>query len=242
MQGMATGLAGHEADFYPFVVNSSWLNKPGANGGSEYSNLNEALPYWLNGLVPLAYGLGDERLKAQVSSVVDKVLSFQAADGWLGPEVGDSRNLWARAPLLMGLTQLAEADVAWQDRIVKSMRSFLSLTHTMLNNNSQGFVNCASGIDCSWGQARFHDLLISMHWLLEKFPDTDGDRIIWDTMNLLYTQTRFRWEAWYNGVAYAKVVSDPTPSNPAFPYLHGVNVGQGRFTRASSSQIYAGVH
>ncbi|KAB8232978.1 uncharacterized protein BDW43DRAFT_311713 [Aspergillus alliaceus] len=77
----AHGLAGHMFDFYRYVKDSSWLG-----GTEEYSQMNEAEPNWYNGLVPLAYTLGDERLKTQVNQFLDYVLIHQAEDGWLGPE------------------------------------------------------------------------------------------------------------------------------------------------------------
>jgi hypothetical protein len=89
LQLMSDGLAGHEHDFYSYVAHSSWLG-----GTEEYSDLNEGFPYWYNGIVPLAYGLDDARLKDQVHSATEIVLGRQAADGWLGPETGTARNFW----------------------------------------------------------------------------------------------------------------------------------------------------
>jgi hypothetical protein len=96
---MRDGLPGHEFDFYVYVRNSTWFG-----GEYEYSDLGESAPYWFNYIVPLAYGLDDARLKRQVSQFVDYVIAHQADDGWIGPELGSSRDLWARFPLMLGLT------------------------------------------------------------------------------------------------------------------------------------------
>lgn len=80
MQTEAEGLAGHLYDFYQYVKDAKWLG-----GTQEYSGLNEAFPYWLNGLVPLAYTLDDERLKGQVHDAMDYLFEHMVQpDGWIG--------------------------------------------------------------------------------------------------------------------------------------------------------------
>ncbi len=227
LRAMAAGLAGHEHDFYPYVRDSKWLG-----GGTDYSVLNEALPYWFNGLVPLAYVLNDARLKEQVHRVALTVLSRQGEDGWIGPEVpGSDRNLWGRTPFLLGLTQLAEANATgWHQDVVHSTVKYFRLVHKMLKNGGEGYTQCRwNPVHCSWGQVRVHDTILIIQWLLEHAElDWRDDVILWEVMDLLYSMSKFKWEDWYNDERYEKVIGNPTTENPLFPYLHGVNVGQGK--------------
>ena len=247
MEAMADGLAGHELDILDYVYNSPWLNADGR--GTEYSALNEALPYWFNGIVPLAYALGDDRLMAQAEKVVLTVLGLQAADGWIGPEARDRRNLWGRPPFFLGMMQMAEANATAAPTLVSSLRRFMRLAHGMLKDDGQGFTRCPglSPIDCTWGQVRAHDLILVIQWLLEHHPSTSrpaDDDLLWDTMEMLYDQSNFKWDRWYRPSVYQKVVKDPTPQNRYFPYLHGVNVGQGTYGGKGEGEpsIHPSVH
>ncbi|KAG5925164.1 hypothetical protein E4U61_002278 [Claviceps capensis] len=73
MTQMADGLFGREYEVYPYVKESSWLKPRGGQGGAEYSNLNEALPYWFNSMVPLAFTLKNDALQGQVTAVARRV-------------------------------------------------------------------------------------------------------------------------------------------------------------------------
>ena len=77
----AEGMGGHLDEFWPDIKDSAWI------GGKAEGW--ERTPYWLDGIVPLAHLLDDDRLKAKANRYVDYILDHQAADGWMGP-VGDN--------------------------------------------------------------------------------------------------------------------------------------------------------
>ncbi|KAK7615542.1 hypothetical protein BKA81DRAFT_318831 [Phyllosticta paracitricarpa] len=225
------GLAGRQHDFYPYVANSSWLG-----GSSEYSGLNEGFPYWLNGLVPLAYATNDARLKKQVSDAVTYVLDHQAQDGWLGPETGKSRNLWARYPLLLGLIQLVEAEPqTWEKPVLDSIGRFVGLMLTMLKSNGTGYLwhegDGLSESDTTWGRVRVQDLLITLQWLFERPGTSDGTKAnLTESMGLLI-EGAINWADWWQEGAFIKgdlnFLSTEGSDGPRYPYEHGVNAGQG---------------
>ncbi|MBE0673556.1 MAG: glycoside hydrolase family 127 protein [Bacteroidales bacterium] len=79
----AGGLTGHLDDFWPDLVTSSWKGGEGEAW--------ERGPYYLDGLVPLAYILGDERLKAKSQVWVDAIISSGTETGWFGPAKNSDR-------------------------------------------------------------------------------------------------------------------------------------------------------
>ena len=74
----AAGLTGHLDEFWPDVKESGWI------GGKAEGW--ERAPYWLDGLVPMAYLTGDIRLQKKAGRWMDYILRHQLRDGWLGPE------------------------------------------------------------------------------------------------------------------------------------------------------------
>lgn len=232
LQLMSDGLAGHQYEFYHIVRDSPWLG-----GYSEYSPLNEGLPYWFNGLVPLAYGLNDTRLILQVEDVSDYVINHQQADGWLGPEAVGDRDLWARFPLLFGFYQLVEADSNRAAKIIPAMYRFIDLMHSMLIEDV--------GFDQMWGRVRYQAMLISLQWLYEHYPG-GKEQILLETMHLLLSRGLSWSDWWTNGTfifADLDTVKPPIADrSSAFPFTHGVNAAQGlkagaviyRFTKDES--------
>lgn len=231
MQLMADGLAGHEYDFYDYVIHSKWLG-----GDKEYSALNEGFPYWFNGLVPLAYGLNDDRLKRQVHTAAQHVIDHQADDGWLGPEEDSDRLLWARFPLCLGLIQLAEANTTWFEPIVESLHKFNSLLNALLIDDGLTYVRQSAGdwrfSIFTWGRVRNADMIITLQWLYEHYPSNRSAMIL-DNMRFLHDYG-LKWENWYAQDAYfgrgmhRDLYSLPENDTlPYYHYQHGVNVAQG---------------
>jgi len=229
MELMADGMAGHEYEFYPIVQSNPWLG-----GQSGYSPLNEGFPYWFNGLVPLAYGLDDSRLKAQINDAMDYVLSHQQASGWLGPEsTYDSGITWARFPLMLGLMQVVQADLSHASRIIPAMHNFVKLMHSLLlDGKFQREV---------WGPTRYADMIICLQWLLETYPE-NNEIILLETMQRL-KDNGLDWHSYYTKEKYLFEDLDTiADTSSVFPYTHAVNVAQGlktgavdyRFTRNST--------
>ncbi|OTB06708.1 hypothetical protein M426DRAFT_20804 [Hypoxylon sp. CI-4A] len=214
----AEGLSGNMFDFYRFVHDSRYLG-----GSFEYSGLSEASPYWFNGLVPLAFGLGDDRILSQVKYYLDYILDHQQEDGWIGWETTQAtRGLWARCLLLLGLIQYAEADPTETDRIVDAMYRYVELAHSMLQNNYTGLI-----------------------WLLERYPRNNTD-ILWETMDLMidggvlpYLQWGADWRTFWTDEAYPKVLYEDTPFDLSWVFIHGVNMAQATYHRSLAGTILA---
>ncbi len=83
IQIQADGLTGHLDEFWEDLVDSGWKGK----GGESW----ERGPYYLDGLVPLAYILNDNRLKLKVEEWMDFILNSSRPGGWFGPETTTDR-------------------------------------------------------------------------------------------------------------------------------------------------------
>jgi hypothetical protein len=153
----ADGLSGHLDEFWPDVRDSGWI------GGSEEGW--ERGPYWLDGVVPLAYVLGDDTLKGKVRRWMDYVLDHQQRDGWLGP-VRDARHEynkpydpWPSLVFLKAATQYAEA--TGDGRVVPALLRHVRKLDAVIEQTPL----------YSWARMRAADLALSLHWLHERIAE-----------------------------------------------------------------------
>jgi DUF1680 family protein len=168
LQTQAAGLSGHLDEFWPDVAQSGWI-------GGEAEGWERG-PYWLDGVVPLAFQLDDPRLIAKVTHWIDYILDHQREDGWLGPArdrqlTGDRKPVpgqsvyshewyaWPRFIVLKAMTQYFE--VTGDDRIIPAMTRFLRCLDSVLDAQPLR----------SWARYRWADLVVSIFWLYEHTPE-----------------------------------------------------------------------
>ena len=155
----ADGLSGHLDEFWPDIKDSCWF-------GGEAEGWERA-PYWLDGVIPLAYILDDAALKAKVTRYCDYIISHQAEDGWLGPEqmvwtAGQSptplRNydIWAQFLILKALVQYGDASS--DPRVASAVEKCLHRIERHIDRAPL----------FNWGSFRGFGSLISLFWLWER--------------------------------------------------------------------------
>lgn len=150
----ADGLIGHLDDFWPDIKSSRWF------GGNQDGW--ERAPYWLDGLIPLAYLLNDEILKSKVKRYLDYILLHQGEDGWLGPremyipgEQGHKQNYDIWSQFLASKVIMQYFDATGDQRAVKAMEKNLRCI--------DGYIDKVPLFN--WGKFRWFEILPAIWWL-----------------------------------------------------------------------------
>ncbi|MCU0521352.1 MAG: glycoside hydrolase family 127 protein [Anaerolineae bacterium] len=153
----ADGISGHLDEFWPDVKDSQWF------GGS--AEAWERAPYWLDGLLPLAYVLDDPALKAKVTRYLNYIIAHQQEDGWLGPRTmvaasgaqAQARyDLWGQILATKVLVQYHEA--SGDTRAVATLERALHAMDRTIDGRPL----------FDWGQMRWFEALIAIIWLYER--------------------------------------------------------------------------
>lgn len=154
----ADSLSGALDRFWPDIRDSRWF-------GGEAEGWERA-PYWLDGVVPMAYLLGDAELIANVQARLEAILSMQGEDGWLGPrDEGTGRqggvehyDIWG---LFLMLKVLLEYEQACPDpRIEPAVEACLRRIEAHID-------------PCpifNWAMFRWFEPLLAIYWLHERRP------------------------------------------------------------------------
>jgi hypothetical protein len=174
----ADGLSGHLDEIWSDVgSNSAWLGGTGEAW--------ERGPYFLDGLVPLAYLLDDRPLKAKVQRWVDWTLTHQGTDGSIGPVA--NQDWWPRMVMLKALTQYQEG--SGDPRVIPLMQRYFAFQVRELANRPLQ----------DWGKYRWHDELVSVLWLYNR----TGDVSLLNLAKLLHDQG-YDWKQQFANFEYTQ--------------------------------------
>ncbi|MCY4539024.1 MAG: glycoside hydrolase family 127 protein [Chloroflexi bacterium] len=155
----ADGLTGHLDEFWPSVgPDSGWL---GGDGESW-----ERGPYYLDGLLPLAHLLDDERLLKKVEPWIEWTLNSQDERGYFGPRDPD---WWPRMIMLKVL--MMHYEVSEDQRVPQLMTNYFRYQLRALPVKPLYL----------WGWARAMDNVLAVHWLY----NITGDGFLLDLAQLL---------------------------------------------------------
>ena len=204
LQIQADGLGGHLDETWPDVgPNSGWLGGTGEAW--------ERGPYFLDGVVPLAYLLDDPALKAKAQKYVDWTLNNAASTGMIGPKGND--DWWPRMVMLKVLTQYHEA--TGDSRVIPVMDRYFAY-------QSSELPKCPLE---SWGKYRWQDELLSVAWLYNR----TGKSELLRTAQLLHDQG-YEWRSQFENFQYKEKqtaamlkVKEGTPLLNRAMETHGVN-------------------
>jgi uncharacterized protein len=214
----ARGLSGHLDETWADVgENSGWLGGKGESW--------ERGPYFLDGLVPLAYLLDDARLKAKAKKYIDWTLDHQASNGMIGPVSND--DWWPRFVMLKVLTQYH--DFTGDARVIPVMDRYLRYQLEELPRRPLR----------DWGKFRWQDELLSVIWLYNR----TGSAYLLDLAQLLRKQG-YDWVGEFENFPYTQRITAEYIKLEQGEGLkdlalatHGVNNGQAIKTGPVWSQV-----
>lgn len=207
-----SGLTGHLDEIYQKVIGPSngWLGGDGDGW--------ERGPYWLDGLVPLAYLLEDENLKAKAQKWIEWSLNNQRTDGYFGPKPFEKKpepiqgvqrsprkDWWPKMVMLKVLKQYYMATE--DERVLDLMTNYFRYQLKHLPDQPLGHWSY-------WGNRRGAENLMMVYWLYNR----TGDDFLLELGDLIHSQT-FDWAGVFGNGTIAQL-------NPV-PDLHTVNIAMG---------------
>lgn len=199
----ANGLSGHLEEFWKDLgPTSGWLGGTGESW--------ERGPYYLDGLVPLAYLLDDPQLIARSKKWVEWTLAHQRPDGAIGPEPTrgtyqaewQAADWWPNMVMLKVLTQYQEA--TGDPRVIPLMTRYFKYH----------LAHAAERPLVKWASSRWAEELVSIVWLYNR----TGDKDLLELARLL-SQQRFDWQAHFNDFQYPGKITKKASGMST----HGVN-------------------
>lgn len=183
MKRMKTGMTGHMDHIYEQVMGSrnGWLGGDG--------DVWERGPYWIDGLLPLAYILEDKELIEKTKPWIEWALASQKPNGYFGPDTdrphepglqrGNAQDWWPKMVMLKVLQQYYSATN--DERVITLMTNYFKYQLEQLPQNPLGKWTF-------WGERRGGDNLMAVYWLY----NITGEPFLLELGDLIHKQT-FDW-------------------------------------------------
>lgn len=201
------GFTGNAEELYPedenLGKNSDWLGGTG--------NSWEKVPYYVKGLVALAYTLDDAGLKNKAQKWIDYTLDHQQESGLFGPP--KMKDWWPRMPFMYALQSYYEATS--DERVVPFLAKYFKYQLANLDKDP---------LD-SWGKSRAGDNMELVLWVYNK----TGEKYLLELAAKLKVQA-YPWIDIYDKNQFFYYGDDFQPK-------HMVNVAQALKFPAVYSQI-----
>ena len=128
---MANGLSGNLVKVWDSLKDCAWL---GGDGDAW-----ERGPYYFDGLIPLAWQLGDEELKSLAQKFIDWTLDSQREDGYFGPATND--DWWPRMVALKCMQQYFTA--TGDKRVLSFLARYFAYQYKALDEKPLGLWSIA---------------------------------------------------------------------------------------------------
>lgn len=188
----ADGLSGHLDELWADVgPNNAWLGGTGDDW--------ERGPYYLDGLLPLAWTLGDKTLKAKAQKWIDAILNSRREDGSFGPT--SNTDWWPRMIVIKTLIPYFEASS--DERVIPFLTRYFRHQLSALPKRPLN----------DWAQARGAENILGVMWLHER----TGEAWLLKLAKLLLKQT-LDWDTYLT----KKLIK--TPATTFSHFTHVVNV------------------
>jgi uncharacterized protein len=181
LRTQASGLSGHLGEVWADVgPNSGWLGGQGESW--------ERGPYYLDGLLPLAYLVNDARLKSIAHRFADWTLANPWPNGMLGPKKND--DWWPRIVMLKALSQYQE--LTGDPRVIPAMNRYFRNQLSALPGRPLR----------DWAKFRWQDEVLSVIWLYNR----TGESYLLDLARLLHQQG-FDWISSFRNFQYKEEIT-----------------------------------
>ncbi|EPS93631.1 hypothetical protein FOMPIDRAFT_1063456 [Fomitopsis schrenkii] len=218
-QVQANGLASQQPVWFSYVRDSVWFG-----GMLEYSEMQEAAPYWYNGWVALAHQVQNETLLNYTQTFLNYVLNSQDSSGNFGPGPFDTSLpilLWPRYMIMLGLIQHAEADPTQAPAINDVLHNFAVYAAERFAAGDLGSPDL--GEQYGYQQVRWEEFIYVLQWLYDNDPRGQEEQLI-----SLMQAARAQGFSWKNDfyVDNGTFPREAVPASEAGMHNHGVNVGE----------------